>query len=279
MDFMGLKEWLARARSSTDEPRGHNDGASVSDEVALAGTTTIAKAEVAALIERHRLPDRGVLDTTAALCREPDNPADPAAVAVFVDGERIGSLPSATAKQLPLHPGVELWVPMRLFSLMQSTGLRGEAWVWLGGGAPHWRYSAANPPPLTPEEKRTAESAWRTNLVEEALAEGGQRAEQFRAGMVGGVHYIELAEPIKQLKREGRLDEALALCYQAIEGAEWAAEGREPAPAYTEHAAIILRKLGQRDEEVAVLRRWLDHAPPDRREGSKIAQRLAKLQR
>jgi hypothetical protein len=90
MDFMGLKDWLARARSTTDEPRGHNDGPSVAGEVALAGTTTIAKSEVEALIQRHRLPDRGMLDTTAALRREPDNPADPAAVAVFVDGERIG---------------------------------------------------------------------------------------------------------------------------------------------------------------------------------------------
>ncbi|GAB3661158.1 hypothetical protein [Glycomyces tarimensis] len=85
-------------------------------------------------------------------------------------------------------------------------------------------------------------------------------------------------EPIKQLKREGRLREALVLCYRAIEGAEQSAEGREPAPAYTEHAAIIHRKLGEHDLEVAVLQCWLDHAP-DRREGSKIAERLVKLQR
>lgn len=52
-----------------------------------------------------------------------------------------------------------------------------------------------------------------------------------------------------QLKRDGRLEEALALCYKAIEAAEGNAGGREPAPWYTEQAAIVHRKLSQADEE------------------------------
>ncbi|SDL22808.1 hypothetical protein SAMN05216298_3158 [Glycomyces sambucus] len=219
-----------------------------------------------------------MLDIEAVLRRVPDNHVDPAAVAAHADGMRIGYLSSATARYLPLRPGAELRVPMRLFSLKRDRNYRGEAWVWLGSEPPQWSYSAANPPPLTPEEKRAAESAFRTNLVQQALVEGGSRAEQFRAGMVNGIHYLELVEPIKQLKRDGRLREALELCYQAIEGAEKAAGGLEPAPAYTEHAAIIHRKLGERELEIAVLKRWIDHTPADRREGSKIAERLAKLQ-
>jgi len=54
-------------------------------------------------------------------------------------------------------------------------------------------------------------------------------------------------------------------------------DGRESAPAYTEHAAIIHRKLGQRDEEIAVLKRWLRLCPAGQRDGSGIGQRLAKL--
>jgi hypothetical protein len=42
-------------------------------------------------------------------------------------------------------------------------------------------------------------------------------------------------------------------------------------------AAIIHRKLGERDKEEAVLRRWLAACPPERREGSSIQQRLDKL--
>jgi hypothetical protein len=96
--------------------------------------------------------------------------------------------------------------------------------------------------------------------------------------MVDGVHYLQLVEPIKQLKRDGRLDEALGLCYAAIEGAEAAArrERLEPAPWYSEQAAIIHRKLQQREQEVAVLERWLAACPPERR-GGRIQARLDEL--
>jgi hypothetical protein len=73
------------------------------------------------------------------------------------------------------------------------------------------------------------------------------------------------------------MEEALVVCYAAIEGAERACAGREPARWYTEQAAIIHRKLGQRDEEIAVLERWLRACPPDRRSGSGIKRRLDKL--
>jgi hypothetical protein len=114
-------------------------------------------------------------------------------------------------------------------------------------------------------------------MVADALAGGGARADSFVQGMVNGVHYLQLVEPIKQLKREGRLDDALVLCYAAIEGAEANREGREPAPWYTEQAAIIHRKLGQRDKEIAVLERWFAACPPERRDGSRIGERLSKL--
>lgn len=39
--------------------------------------------------------------------------------------------------------------------------------------------------------------------------------------------------------------------------------GREPAPWYTVRAAIVLRKLGRLDEEETLLRRYLDHVPPE----------------
>ena len=125
--------------------------------------------------------------------------------------------------------------------------------------------------------KAGANQADRSDMVREALAGGGARAAQFTAGMVNGVHYLELVEPIKQLKREGRFEDALVLCYAAIEGAEGDRNGREPAPAYTEHAAIVLRKLGRRDEEILVLKRWLALCPPQYRDGSRIGERLAKL--
>lgn len=117
-----------------------------------------------------------------------------------------------------------------------------------------------------------------SEMVVSALA-GGDRAEQFTSGMVNGVHYLQLVEPIKELKRDNRLEEALTLCYAVIEGAEASAsrERLEPAPWHTEQAAIIHRMLGQHDREVAVLERWVEACPADRRPGSRINERLEKL--
>lgn len=220
-----------------------------------------------------------MLECQATLQRESDNPVDPQAVAVHVDGERVGYLPSFVAAEVPLHPG-EAWpVPLQLFSLIQPTGVRAKAWVWLKDGTPKWLYSTDNPPPLTAPERRVAAARATSAMVAQALAEGGERAAHFRDGIVDGYHYLELIEPIQELKRQGRLREALELCYRAILGAERDAQGREPAPAYTEHAAIIHRKLGERDQEIAVLQRWLDHTPAGLREGTTIEERLAKLLR
>ncbi|NMM95218.1 hypothetical protein [Bifidobacterium oedipodis] len=103
--------------------------------------------------------------------------------------------------------------------------------------------------------------------------------------MANGVHYLEMVEPIKQLKREWRLEEALVLCMQAVETAENDSTAecgiREPAPWYTEQAAIVLRKLKRPDDEEKLLCCYLDHVPKNcmRRTGAvSIAQRLEKLQ-
>ncbi|PTT60039.1 hypothetical protein DBR22_21170 [Arthrobacter sp. HMWF013] len=162
--------------------------------------------------------------------------------------------------------------------VLRGQKLLAKAYVWLGSSKPQWAHTKENPPPLTSKERTNSSHTEKSSIVREALQGGGNRAQQFRRGMVDGVHYLELVEPIKQLKREGRLPEALVLCYQAIEAAEHDCGGREPAPWYTEQAAIVHRKLGQKDEEIAVLKRWLGKSPKSLRTGSRIAERLAKLE-
>ncbi len=247
------------------------------DLVKLTGTTTFAEEAMASLAARHRLADGGHLEIDGVLQREPENPVDPMAVAALVEGEKIGYLPSYLARDLELSRGTSRRIKVQIFTEVVKRGLRAEAWIWLGDGSPKWSYSATDRPPMSSQAKSATLQSDRSAMVAEALAEGGDRADSFRAGMVDGVHYLELVEPIKQLKREGRLQDALVLCYKAIEGAEGDRDGREPAPAYTEHAAIIHRKLGQRDKEIAVLKRWLRLCPAGQRDGSRIGQRLAKL--
>ncbi|WP_263121158.1 hypothetical protein [Cellulomonas sp. RIT-PI-Y] len=103
----------------------------------------------------------------------------------------------------------------------------------------------------------------------------GVSAEQEAAALVRGRHFTEWSDIVRQLKREGRLEEALALLDELIAAAERSADGREPAPWYTEQAAIIHRRLKQYDHEVAVLERYRAACPPGRG-SAKIRDRLVK---
>lgn len=249
------------------------------DLVKLTGTTTFARDAVTRLAQRYGIDAGGYLELSGTLQREPGNPADPKAVAVHVEGEKIGYLPGYLARTVELSTSAAQNVRVQFFTELLQTGLRAEAWAWLAGGSPRWQWSETNRPPLSPGAKVATHQAGIDDMVTAALAGGGARAESFKGGMVNGVHYLQLVEPIKRLKRDGRLEDALVLCTAAIQGAEAAREGREPAPWYTEQAAIILRKLSRRDEEIAVLQRWVAACPPERREGSRIKERLDKLVR
>jgi hypothetical protein len=247
------------------------------DLVKLTGTTTFAKEAVTRLAERHGIDVGGYLELTGTLQREPDNPADSMAVAVHVEGEKIGYLPGYLAGHVDLSADGARTAQVQIFTEMLPKGLRAEAWAWLAEGEPEWQWSEFGRPPLSPPAKVAEHQAAIDKLVADALARGGSRAQSFAGGMVNGVHYLQLVEPIKQLKREGRFEDALVLCTAAIQGAEAAREGREPAPWYTEQAAIIYRKLGRRDDEITVLRRWLAVCPPERRKGSRVKGRLDNL--
>lgn len=242
----------------------------------MIGTTTHGAPALADLYASVGQREGGLLERSGLLVPGPENPVDPNAVAVHVAGVRVGYVPSFIARRIPGDRSLDCQV--QLWASPTPHGLRVCGCVVAKEGSVRWPHTAANPPAVTVEERRNERAAETTHMVDQALAGGGERAEQFQAGLVGRLHYLETVEPIKQLKREGRLAEALALCYGAIE-AESSREGREPAPWYTEQAAIIHRKLGERDEEAAVLQRGLAACPPERRESTAIQKRLDSLRR
>lgn len=287
---MGLGSWLREAIAGKPNPRQAPEQEAPDEPkltlgitlqfspcVEVAGTTTFAKDAVAALVDRKGLGERGYYEGQAQLQRDTENPVDTQAVAVLVDGQKVGCLPSYAGNDLPLPAGTSEPVRYQLH-VLRDQKLLAKAYVWLGDGDPEWAHTKENPPALTSRERINSSHTEKSAMVREALQGGGERAQQFKRGMVDGVHYLELVEPIKQLKREGRLEEALVLCYKAIEGAEGDAGRGMPAPAYTEQAAIIHRKLGQKNEEIAVLKRWLVRCPKAHRDGSRIGERLAKLE-
>ncbi|MFJ1510916.1 hypothetical protein [Cellulosimicrobium funkei] len=130
---------------------------------------------------------------------------------------------------------------------------------------------------MSADERREHEAARKEKQRIDRLAQGGEVAAREQRGHVRGRHFTEWPDTIRQLKREGRVDDALELALECIEATERdaRADGLEPAPAYTTMAAIIYRQRKDYAAEIAILERYRRACPPGR--GSyKIDDRLAK---
>ncbi|MDT8342157.1 MAG: hypothetical protein RQ751_11655 [Longimicrobiales bacterium] len=105
------------------------------------------------------------------------------------------------------------------------------------------------------------------------------RGTHMKPGHVDGQHFTGHVDTVKQLKREGRLDEARDLLLRLVEATEEEARANRwgVAPWYYEQLAIIYRKLKQPQNELVVLERY-DRQPKAPGAGpSKLAERLAKV--
>lgn len=268
---MGLLSRLFKPRERPEAPFTAGDPLAP-----LAGTTTSRCRDAQSVMERHGQTAPGFLETNAILAREHSDERSEDSFAVSVDGTTIGYLWTVRTDAL----GPELFkrpVPVQMFSDVVAGEVRVEAWAWLAPTTPEWKWSEAKRPPMTSEGKAAQRAADVQQMLQEKSSSGSAQAQQIADETVDGVHFLELVEPIKQAKREGRNEDALRLCYQAIEGAERGRQGLEPAPAYTRHAAIILRKLKRPDEEAAVLERYLRFLPDETRDLHDFSGRLAKV--
>lgn len=115
------------------------------------------------------------------------------------------------------------------------------------------------------------------DVVDEFAAE---RRRVQEAGSVDGAHYTDHVERVKQMKREGRFDEAIALLTQLVVATESeskaAGAGWGVAPWYYEQLAIIYRKQKRFRDEVAILERYESQSKAPGVGPSKLAERLAK---
>lgn len=82
----------------------------------LSGTTTFVKDTIAAFAGLHGISRGGYLEAVGTIQREPDNEADPMAVAVHVEGERIGYLPGWFAHLLSLSAGAARQAQVQIFT-------------------------------------------------------------------------------------------------------------------------------------------------------------------
>ena len=102
-----------------------------------------------------------------------------------------------------------------------------------------------------------------------------------RPGVIDGRHYSAFATAVRQLKRSGRLDEAIQLLLRLISAteAESAAEQCGVAPWYYEQLAIIYSKQRRPKDELDVLLRYEAQRKAPGIGPAKLAQRLERVRR
>lgn len=105
-----------------------------------------------------------------------------------------------------------------------------------------------------------------------------QQRREDKASQVRGRHYVDWVSTLNELRSQDGDDEALGLLLEIIDAAERAAavSGREPAPGYTERAAVIYRGRADYAAEVAIIERWEAACPPELRGPGATQGRLAK---
>lgn len=113
--------------------------------------------------------------------------------------------------------------------------------------------------------------------VERGIA---QREDAEKAGFVQGKHYVEWVPTLNEWRTAGasKEDDYLKLLLQIIGAAEKAAAivGEEPAPGYTERAAIVYRRRKDYTAEAAILQRYVDACPPGK--GRDFSERIEKAE-
>lgn len=99
----------------------------------------------------------------------------------------------------------------------------------------------------------------RFETIDGGMVPPGNGLKEEEAALVRGRHYTRWADTIRQLKRDGQVEKALALALECVDATE--REGRvsglSPAPGYTKMAAIIYRQRGDLDAEIALIERYL----------------------
>ncbi|WP_144824224.1 hypothetical protein [Micrococcus luteus] len=245
------------------------------------------RAELTDLVNRIPLDEGQVAEVSAILRRGTTNDEFPRHLVIEVDGKPVGRVFSDCDDEFKrLNEGESIPVVLRLEVRDNINGhARASGAIWTGGTQPQWSAETLKPWSVYLQESADARAADRAQKHEQASAalsdETHPVSVTLRTGhLPSGVAPHDLIEPIQQLKREKRWEEALTMLYAAIESEERARAhgGGMPAPWYTEHAAICHRRLKQHEEEVVVLKRYLAHLTPEQRATSKIQARLTKIE-
>lgn len=263
---MGFLSRLTGATSDPAERAPGRPGGGVNllggpgwEDVEVAGESYHRK-EIARLFMSWGLREGGVTMRIATLVPEPTNRYDKNAVRVMVDGALVGYVPAEEARRIGaqcarLPRGEVAACSVRIWAKRADGEWPARVTLAFSGSAEGERDFAAEEEARRLEERRLAASQ--------------------RAGQVRGAWWGQQRGAVAELKRQGRLDEALALVDECSAAAERAgiALGERPDPWPVEQQSILLRKLKDPVRELAALERYATACAgfgvPD-----KIAERL-----
>jgi len=195
---------------------------------------------IAGLFASWGRPAGGVTMRTAELAPEPGNRYDRDAVRVIVDGKLVGYVPAEDAPAVGreikrLLPGDVGMTPVRIWATNDDGTWRARVTLAFSGQTEAERDFAG---------ERAAER------------EVAVRYETSRkVGMVRGQWWGNHRQAIAELKRQNRLDEALALLRECTGAAVRVSTALDeaPDPWPTDQAAVVLRKMKDSAGELRVL--------------------------
>lgn len=127
---------------------------------------------------------------------------------------------------------------------------------------------------LLNRDKRLAKSKGSAFVISSAMDDIRE------AGSVDGEHYTGSVERVKQLKREGKNQEAIEILLRCVDATEaesqFAGKDWVVAPWYYEQLAILYRKEKLHQAEVSILERYASQAKRAGMGSEKLAERLLK---
>lgn len=231
------------------------------DDIEVTGES-YRRAALARLFNTLGRPAGGVTMQQAQLVLEPKNPHDPNAVKVMVLGEHVGYIPaemsaSITKECRALPRGSAGTVLARVWASNDDGTWRGRVTLSFGGTTEDERDFAAEKRELA--QRDAARSAEKARKLADRQRKEAEKAARQRAGSVRGEYWQNLKPAIAELKRQGRLDEALAELQACVDAAEReaVAVSDKPHPWPTEQCAAVLRRMKNHQAELQVLERYV----------------------
>lgn len=133
------------------------------------------------------------------------------------------------------------------------------------------------------EKRRDAADVGHADLTDQQFwnylaAKGGGKLDPSAPGMVLGRHFTTFVEEVKELKRRGENNAAVLLLSELVVAteAEDAMDHFGVAPWYYEQLAILYRRQGDLDGEIAVLERYASHRHAQGVKPPRLLDRLQK---